>query len=347
MSMKGLLETLKEMHEKKICHGQINPSKIILRNHECYLFDISTGIEETGDLLSENCGFLAPEILNAEDPSFPSDVWGLGATLYYILTGHQLFAAASTTEYVKIALEAEPSYDDPVWSSVTPGFKAIISSMLTKEKSKRITMKEILSSSWLIRTLNSAQGEIAKANPIIDNTLILSRDINSRKILMKCLTVLANSKRKSEFSQLRKELGEMDADGSKRLDLCEIMKKSLGSGDEIIPVVEKYAPFPVMYELMLSDALSLHTLMIQERAATQFYSLSKGSLLIDFANIQQVCSLYESSFVMGDLEKFKGFIKNNQNPQRDGYSLNLKEFINLLDNIGIQLTDQALIDHAM
>lgn len=84
------------MHSEKVLHGDIKPSNIVLNddveNPFSRIIDFGHARKFTDNICQCNClkitrEFSAPEILRKEPHSFPADIWSLGATFYYIITG--------------------------------------------------------------------------------------------------------------------------------------------------------------------------------------------------------------------------------------------------------------------
>jgi serine/threonine protein kinase/Tfp pilus assembly protein PilF len=105
-------------HEHGILHRDIKPGNILLdKNGEPHLTDFGLArlveAESTVTGTVEVLGtpsYMAPEQAvgkNAEVSSV-TDVYGLGAVLYQLLTGHPPFAGGTTYETIKLLLETEP-----------------------------------------------------------------------------------------------------------------------------------------------------------------------------------------------------------------------------------------------
>lgn len=88
------------LHSEKVLHGDLKPSNVVLMNDD--IENPSIRIIDFGHAIKfknsspDNCychckkitrGFSAPELLRKEPHSFPADIWSLGATYYYIITG--------------------------------------------------------------------------------------------------------------------------------------------------------------------------------------------------------------------------------------------------------------------
>jgi serine/threonine protein kinase len=110
--------TVQYAHEHGILHRDIKPGNILLdKNGEPHLTDFGLArlveadstVTGTLDVLGTP-SYMAPEQAagNNTEISCNTDVYGLGAVLYQLLTGHPPFAGGTTYETVKLLLEAEP-----------------------------------------------------------------------------------------------------------------------------------------------------------------------------------------------------------------------------------------------
>ncbi len=105
-------------HEHGILHRDIKPGNILLdKNGEPHLTDfglarlVEADSTVTGTLeVLGTPSYMAPEQAagNNTDISRKTDVYGLGAVLYQLLTGHPPFAGGTTYETIKLLLETEP-----------------------------------------------------------------------------------------------------------------------------------------------------------------------------------------------------------------------------------------------
>jgi len=110
--------TVHYAHEHHILHRDIKPGNILLdQKGEPHLTDFGLArlveTESTVTRTMEVLGtpsYMAPEqaVGNNAQLTSATDVYGLGAVLYQLLTGHPPFAGGTTYETIKLLLDAEP-----------------------------------------------------------------------------------------------------------------------------------------------------------------------------------------------------------------------------------------------
>ena len=113
-----IARTVHYAHEHGILHRDIKPGNILLdQKGEPHLTDFGLArlieTESTVTRTLEVLGtpsYMAPEqaVGNNEAISSVTDVYGLGAVLYQLLTGHPPFAGGTTYETIKLLLDTEP-----------------------------------------------------------------------------------------------------------------------------------------------------------------------------------------------------------------------------------------------
>src|SRR5437660_1370765 len=113
-----LARTVHYAHEHGILHRDIKPGNVLLdRNGEPHLTDFGLArlveTESTVTRTMEVLGtpsYMAPEqaVGNNARVSRATDVYGLGAVFYQLLTGHPPFAGGTTFETVQLVLDTEP-----------------------------------------------------------------------------------------------------------------------------------------------------------------------------------------------------------------------------------------------
>jgi TolB-like protein/tRNA A-37 threonylcarbamoyl transferase component Bud32/cytochrome c-type biogenesis protein CcmH/NrfG len=113
-----LARTVHYAHEHGILHRDIKPGNILLdANGEPHLTDFGLArLAETESTVTRTMevlgtpSYMAPEqaVGNNARVAGATDIYGLGAVLYQLLTGHPPFAGGTTFETVRLVLDTEP-----------------------------------------------------------------------------------------------------------------------------------------------------------------------------------------------------------------------------------------------
>src|SRR5437667_873693 len=139
--------TVHYAHEHGILHRDIKPGNILLdQNGEPHLTDfglarlVEADSTVTGTLeVLGTPSYMAPEQAAGNNTAIScnTDIYGLGAVLYQLLTGHPPFAGGTTYETVKLLLETEPRQPRLLNPKVDRDLSTICLKCLQKDPKRR------------------------------------------------------------------------------------------------------------------------------------------------------------------------------------------------------------------
>jgi serine/threonine protein kinase/Tfp pilus assembly protein PilF len=139
--------TVHYAHEHGILHRDIKPGNILLdQKGEPHLTDFGLArlieTESTVTRTLEVLGtpsYMAPEQAAANNTQLTSatDVYGLGAVLYQLLTGHPPFAGGTTYETIKLLLETDPRQPQQLNPKIDRDLSTICLKCLEKDPQRR------------------------------------------------------------------------------------------------------------------------------------------------------------------------------------------------------------------
>ena len=138
-------DALSQAHGSGIIHRDIKPANLMLtRNGRCKVADFGLArIDDAGDLssiLPESVGtpqFVAPELMRGIPASPRSDIYSLGATLWFLLTGHPPFEASTAAELLRQHLESPLPDLLTIRPDLPPGLAQAVSKAMSKRPADR------------------------------------------------------------------------------------------------------------------------------------------------------------------------------------------------------------------
>jgi serine/threonine protein kinase/tetratricopeptide (TPR) repeat protein len=200
-------------HEHGILHRDIKPGNILLdAKGEPHLTDFGlarlveseSSVTQTLDVLGTP-SYMAPEqaVGNNAAVSSATDVYGLGAVLYQLLTGQPPFAGGATYETIKLLLDTEPRPPRSLNSKVDRDLSTICLKCLEKDPKRRYSSALALAED-LERWLKHEPIRARRVGPLVRGRKWVRRNpsIAVMAAMLLALTVpLGVMVWKSEFSQ--------------------------------------------------------------------------------------------------------------------------------------------------
>ncbi len=143
---------LQHAHEEGLVHRDIKPGNLMLARKgdkatikilDFGLAKVTREQEVDGSLTSEGQAlgtpdFIAPEqILDAQSADIRSDIYSLGATLYYLLTGRPPFQASSLYDMYQAHISRDPDPLNFIRPEVPAELAALVAKMMAKAPARR------------------------------------------------------------------------------------------------------------------------------------------------------------------------------------------------------------------
>ncbi len=139
-----IVQALAYMHDQQVIHRDLKPHNIIVADGNAFLFDFGLALQDGEPDTLTQCGmtvgtpnYMAPEQALAEDWDSRTDIYGFGATLYHLFTGHQVFDGKSAAIVMMQQIDGSPADPREYNSAIPAGVAALILKALEKEPDRR------------------------------------------------------------------------------------------------------------------------------------------------------------------------------------------------------------------
>ncbi|MGB7296293.1 MAG: protein kinase, partial [Candidatus Aminicenantales bacterium] len=146
---KQIGSALSAAHKKDIIHRDLKPSNVMIdRTGRVRVMDFglakSLDREDTerGRAVVGTPAYLSPEQARGEKQDQRTDIYALGLILYEMVTGHLVFEADSTTEYIKKHCSVDPEPPSRLNPLIPPRLETVILKCLKKNKNERYQTAE-------------------------------------------------------------------------------------------------------------------------------------------------------------------------------------------------------------
>jgi eukaryotic-like serine/threonine-protein kinase len=155
--IRQVAEGVHAAHRAGLIHRDLKPSNILIEQRDtgpiAYVVDFGLAHENQGssqsmsELVVGTPAYMSPEQAKGEKHKFnaSTDVYGIGATLYEIVTGRAPFEGASTTEILMKVVDQEPVPPRKIDRTVPTDLQTIIMKCLEKNPERRYKSARSLS----------------------------------------------------------------------------------------------------------------------------------------------------------------------------------------------------------
>ncbi len=228
-----MTEAIAYLHRCGIVHRDLKPENLLLTSvteFNVMICDFGLAKRFTGSELKKlkdgvvymktACGsrlYCAPEVLMKARYNYKVDLWGIGITLFILLSGHHPFEGGSPDDQVKKVVNCDYNFNAPQWKFVTDEAKDLISKLLVKDFSKRYTTAEILSHKWITEV-----GPRTHENLNIADTLMSYS--SSTGITKVVLTMMYSEIPPEELEKMKTMFKEIDTEGKGYVDVEGVAK---------------------------------------------------------------------------------------------------------------------------
>uniref|UniRef100_A0A8C3TJ45 Myosin light chain kinase 3 n=1 Tax=Chelydra serpentina TaxID=8475 RepID=A0A8C3TJ45_CHESE len=138
---KQICEGVHYIHQQYILHLDLKPENILCINHtgnQIKIIDFGLARRyKPREKLKVNFGtpeFLAPEVVNYDFVSFPTDMWSIGVITYMLLSGLSPFLGETDAETMNYIVNCSWDFDAEAFEQLSEEAKDFISKLLVKEK---------------------------------------------------------------------------------------------------------------------------------------------------------------------------------------------------------------------
>jgi calcium-dependent protein kinase len=279
-----ILTMLHHCHTLGVVHRDLKPENFLLSTDgETALlkatdFGLST-FYKVGDHLTEMVGspyYVAPEVLK-RSYGIECDLWSAGVILYILLGGLPPFWGQNERAIFDAILLGKVDFSDPPWPKVSSGAKDLIKGLLTKDRSKRLTIEQALAHPWLKK---DSQSDAPLDSAVLERMRTFA---NQSKFKQLGMMMLVKHLKKEELEGLRQLFIEMDTDQSGTITVDELRigldhHGAHMANSEVQALMESLdmeGTHVLTYEEFLATTIQMHKLESEENLHQAFHDFDE------------------------------------------------------------------------
>ncbi|MCJ8747196.1 hypothetical protein PDJAM_G00150730 [Pangasius djambal] len=204
--MRQICEGVQYLHQQYILHLDLKPENILCvssTSNQIKIIDFGLARKyRPREKLKVNFGtpeFLAPEVVNYDFVSFPTDMWSVGVITYMLLSGLSPFLGENDAETMNNILHANWDFDAEAFENVSEEAKDFISKLLIPAKCSRLSASGCMKHNWL----NNLEEKAKRHRVRLKSQMRLQRYLAAHRQWKKHFYAVTAANRLKRFQQRR------------------------------------------------------------------------------------------------------------------------------------------------
>lgn len=239
--MHQLFSAVAYLHQKRIVHRDLKLENILLEEkHDLLnikLIDFGTAcVMDRFKMIHGTIGtayYIAPEVLDGVYDE-KCDLWSCGVIMYLLLTGRPPFEGRHDTEVVENVRRGSYTFEEPIWSKISPEAKNLVSKLLVPPSS-RLNAGDTLKHPWITHNAMRLNANSQLLETVLKNLLNFRMENKLRDAVHTFITTqLVNPKEAKDYRDVFRML---DKNGDGKLCRQELLDEYL----KILPKDEAIA----------------------------------------------------------------------------------------------------------
>jgi len=167
--IKAVCSGLQHIHKMGYVHRDLKPDNLMYLTKEVdskiKIIDFGLAGDCNDGPCKTPCGtahYAAPEVLSSLEYNQSADMWSLGVIIYTLLCGFPPFFDATNNmkNLYHLIKKGQYSFPSPFWDDISVSAKDLITKLLVKEPTERLSAKEVLEHPWIANEANAADNDL-------------------------------------------------------------------------------------------------------------------------------------------------------------------------------------------